>query len=245
MMYEDFEAVSDSSETKLSGFQNDVFVDDPMHKDLMPKIRFTTDANEAEEAAKADRSDPLHLPDSVFHVEPKEDSGEAGGAKKSSGFQNDSFGITVENHEETPSGDASGDFPADYCGPSSAALDIKIENAVKDLTFAQIQLEKAIENGTGVMTAMNLVESAEKLRDTYIQQHSKAVAAEARAAAERVTVAASESALDAKGSDEVRLGSVSHATWELEQAYKSDNSIRIDNAERNLAHEKAKEAAKK
>ena len=43
----------------------------------------------------------------------------------------------------------------------------------------------------------------------------------------------------------MKLGSVSHAQWELEQAYNSGNKIAIENAKRDLAHEKAKEEAKK
>ena len=136
---------ADSDELKLGGFQNEVFVDSPMLTDLTPKIRFTTDAQEAEQAAQADRSNPMDLPDSVFYVEPKEgaDTG-SDQLLPNSGFQNDSFNITVAPGPQGAS-DGGGDA---YCGPSSASLDIKIENATRDLTFAQLQLERAIETGT-------------------------------------------------------------------------------------------------
>lgn len=224
---------ADSDELKLGGFQNEVFVDSPMLTDLTPKIRFTTDAQEAEQAAQADRSNPLDLPDSVFYVEPKEgaDTG-SDQLLPNSGFQNDSFNITVAPGPQGAS-DGGGDA---YCGPSSASLDIKIENATRDLTFAQLQLERAIETGTGVITAMQLVEHAQQVLDSYVEQHGQAVAAEAAQAANLSAKAGQD--------DGPKLGSVSHAQWELEQAYKSGNSIRIHNAERDLAHEKAKEKAK-
>lgn len=235
MNYESLEPAGEAAETKLSGFQNDSFLNDPMQQDLMPKICFTTDAAEAAEAAAADRSDPMDLPDTVFYVEPKE-AAEGEAEKKAAflpGFQNDTLDIKVEPMEGRPSGDTPS---GDYVGPSSAALDSKIEQATRDLTYAQVQLAEAIANGTGVMTAMHVVETAQKLLDTYVQQHSVAVMAEAKQAANMV---------GAKSGGEVSFGSsVSHAQWELEKAYESGNSIRIHNAERNLAHEKAKEAAK-
>lgn len=234
MNYESLESAGESAGTKFSGFQNDSFLNDPMQQDLMPKIRFTTDAAEAAEAAAADRSDPMDLPDTVVCVEPREAAeGEAEKKVFLPGFQNDTLDIKVEPVEGRPSGDTPS---GDYVGPSSAVLDSKIEQATRDLTYAQMQLAEAIANGTGVMTAMHTVETAQKLLDTYVQQHSVAVMAEAKQAANMV---------GAKSGGEVSFGSsVSHAQWELEKAYESGNSIRIHNAERNLAHEKAKEAAK-
>lgn len=234
MYYESLESADQAGETKLSGFQNDRFLDNPMNHDLMPKIRFTTDAAEAEEAAGADRSDPFHLPDSVFYVEPKEGAEEAPEKKPAflPGFQNDAFDIKVLPKE---AGDCAVSASGDYAGPSSASLDIKIEQATQRLTFAQEQLERAIATGTGVIAAMNAAETAQKLLDSYVEQHGVAVMAEAKQAANMV---------GAKSGGDVSFGSVSHAQWELEQAYESGNSIRIHNAEKNLAHEKAKEAAK-
>ena len=240
MSYEHFDPASDSDNIELGRFQNDLFVDNPMNTDLMPKIRFTTDAAEAAEAAKADRSNPLDLPDSVFYVEPTEDTDEEDSPQEEfSDFQNNSFGIRVRPTEQGSSGSDSGSGSGDYCGPSSAALDVKIENATRDLTFAQQQLERALETGTGVMTAMELVEHAQELVDGYVQQHAEAVQAEAKQAA---ALAAGPG--KAEAAEAVKLGSVSHAEWELEQAYKSGNSVRIHNAERDLAHEKAKEKSK-
>ena len=63
MGFENFGAVPEtaadtSEDLKLSAFQNASFAE-MMENDLMPKIRFTTDAAEAAEAAQSDRSDPL------------------------------------------------------------------------------------------------------------------------------------------------------------------------------------------
>lgn len=234
MYYESLESAEQASETKLSGFQNESFLDNPMNHDLMPKIRFTTDAQEAAKAAAADRSDPYHLPDTVFYVEPKEQAEDAAKKKATTfdSFQNDTFDIKVAPKAASDCAAASS---SDYAGPSSAALDIKIEQATRDLTFAQEQLERAIATGTGVITAMNLVEGRQKLLDGYIQQHGVAVMAEAKQAANYAGT---------KPEGNVSFGSVSHAQWELEKAYESGNSIRIHNAEKKLAHEKAKEAAK-
>ena len=237
MNCESLESITDDKELRLSGFQNDSFLNDPMDQDLMPKIRFTTDAAEAAEAAGADRSEPFDLPDTVVYVEAGETREDDGEKKRPflPGFQNETLNIKVENFERDVPGDtASGD----YYGPSSAALDIKIEQATKDLTYAQEQLAEAIADGRSVITAMHLVENAQELLDSYVRQYGEAVAAEARQAASAVGA-------KAEGTDEVRLGSVSHAQWELEQAYESGNSVRIHNAEKELANEKAKEAAKK
>lgn len=229
MKYESIE--SESPEIKLGGFQNEIFTDDPMNADLMPKLCFTTDAAEAEEAANADRGDPQKAPDIVFYVEPMEEADE-GGKRFADlpSFQNEVFDAQATNLEEAPA--------SEYYGPSSASLDLKIDSATRSLTAAREQLEWAIKNGTGVITAMTRVESAQKLLDTYTQMYNKALEAES---------AQSASLISAKSDDagEIKLGSVSHAQWKLEQAYKNNNSIAIENAKRELAHEKAKEEAKK
>lgn len=230
------ESLSDNAEVKLSGFQNDIFVDNPLNNDLMPKIRFSTDASEATEAANAKSGNPLIVNDSVFYVKsaeavPESDENEV--LSDLPGFQNDVYDIDIENHEQ-PSSEIS--ISEEYCGPSSSALDIKINEATKDLTFAQEQLEKTIESGGSVLVAMSLVDNCQKVLDSYIQQYSKAVMAEANQNADI--------AFSAKSGD-MKLGSVSHAQHELEKAYESGNATRIHNAEKNLAHEKAEEAAKK
>lgn len=249
MKYESGE--TESPEIKLSEFQNPIFTEP---KNILPELRHITDAKEAEAGeapVRRDFSGFSKFQNDIF-VDPRDtnilsefrytaeasetgaDAAEAPVRRDFSGFkfQNDSFGIKVDDFEKYVP-ESSGD----YCGPSTDALDIKIENAVKDLTFAQEQLARALATGTGVITAMSAVESAQKLLDSYEKQYAQAVAGEARQAAENVSAKSDEAG-------EVKLGSVSHATWELEQAYKSGNSIRIHNAERNLAHEKAKEAAK-
>lgn len=235
MSIEFFESLSDDSEVELSGFRNDIFVDNPLNKDLMPKIRFTTDASEAAEAANAKSGNPLIVPDSVFYAEPAEtvsESDENSVLSDLRGFQNDTYDIKVDSSEQTFSEISLSD---EYCGSSSAALDIKINEATKHLTFAQEQLEKTIENGGSVITAMSMVNSAQKVLDSYIQQYGKAVMSEAKQTANNE--------LSAKNGD-MKLGSVSHAQHELEKAYESGNATRIHNAEKHLAHEKAKEAAK-
>ncbi len=245
MKYESGE--TESPEIKLSGFQNPIFTEP---KNILPELLEYAEARQAEGEAPVQRDfsgfskfqNPVFtepkdvLPELLEYAEARQAEGEPPVQRDFSGFskfQNDSFGITVEDFEKgvpEPTGD--------YVGPSTDALDIKIENAVKDLTFAQEQLARAIATGTGVMTAMSMVESAQKLLDSYEKQYAQAVAGEARQAAQNVSAKSDEAG-------EMKLGSVSHATWELEQAYKSGNSTRIHNAERNLAHEKAKEAAKK
>ena len=218
-------------EAKLSSFQNPSFSDMVEH-DLMPKIRFTTDKEEAAEAAAADRSNPLHLPDAVFYVEPRSDfAGEKPAVSGVGSFQNDSFGIDVSTFTHDTGEAASGD----YAGPSPDSINLKIESDVRHLTYAQEQLDRAIETGTGVITAMGLVESAQAVLDADMKLYNEAIAFRAPDG----PVAASAEAGSGK------LGSVSHAQWELEQAYESGNRIAIDNARRNLAHEKAREEAKK
>lgn len=237
MSFENFDAVPEAvtdaaEEMKLSAFQNPSFTEMAEH-DLMPKIRFTTDAQEAVEAARTDRSDPFHLPDSVFHVEPSGDTAGEKPAFTPSSFQNDSFGIDASKFTKDTAG---AEGAGDYVGPTPDALNLKIENDVKDLTFAQEQLAIAIERGTGVMQAMRNVESAQTVLNAHMKLYNEAI----KFRPPEVPAAAK-----AAETGEAKLGSVSHAQWELEQAYKSGNKTAIENAKRDLAHEKAKEEAKK
>ena len=242
MNFEDLETMNEAPETeKLGAFQNPVWTEST---DLMPKIRFTTDRAEAEAAAEADRSNPFDLPDSVFYVEAGENTGDKGEtAPEGTSFQNESFDIDVSTFtRDTGSGEGSGD----YVGPSPDAISLELESDVRDLTFAQEQLAEAIARGTGVMQAMRNVESAQAVVDARMKLYNEAVAfraPEAPVAASGDAGAAGEQG--EAGRDEIRLGSVSHATWELERAYESGNRTAIENAKRNLAHEKAMEEAKK
>lgn len=124
---------------------------------------------------------------------------------------------------------------SEYVGPSSQVLEMEVEQARKDVESAEARLETAIENGAGVISAMQVVESARRLLDTRIKQYNLAVAAENG-------VATMSGKQEGNGQG---LGSVSHAQWELEQAIESGNSIAIENRKRDLAHEIAKEEAKK
>lgn len=268
MGYESFEPLEATEETKLSAFQNELFINNPKDTDLMPKIRFTTDADEAAEAANADRSNPFDLPDSVFYVEPKEGAKDEPKTEQASetSFQNDVIDVNVSDSKfqnepldivvtpqeiealEQEAKDAANQSAERYVGPSSTALDIKIESAVRSLTLAQERLNEAIASGNGVMTAMHAVDSAQKLVDTYTQMYNTAVNAEARQAAGLMGSASDmQSGVSGDANTQVKFGSlaVDRAQFELENAYNSGNKIRIQNAERHLAHEKAKEAAKK
>lgn len=249
MSFENFDAVPEAvtdaaEEMKLSAFQNPSFTEMAEH-DLMPKIRFTTDAQEAVEAARTDRSDPFHLPDSVFHVEPSGDTAGEKPAFTPSSFQNDSFGIDASKFTKDTAG---AEGAGDYVGPTPDALNLKIENDVKDLTFAQEQLALAIERGTGVMQAMRNVESAQTVLDAHMKLYNEAIkfrTPDAPVAASSQITSPAETPAEATGTGEAKLGSASHAQWELERAYKSGNKTAIENAKRDLAHEKAKEEAKK
>lgn len=241
MGFENFGAVPEtaadtSEDLKLSAFQNASFAE-MMENDLMPKIRFTTDAAEAAEAAQSDRSDPLHLPDAVFYVEAPEDAGEKTAAVSDSGsFQNDSFGIDVRTFtKDTAGAEGSGE----YVGPSPDAISLKMDSDVKHLTYAQEQLDEAIARGTGVMTAMRGVESAQAVLDADMKLYNEAIAFRAPEAP------AAPAGDTGSENGERKLGSVSHAQWKLEQAYKNDNKIAIENAQRDLAREKSEEEAKK
>lgn len=166
-----------------------------LNADLMPKIRFTTDPEEAEAARNADRSNPLDLPDVVFYVGPKDTDGvpevdadtgiprltrDANGSVDVTGiprFQNDLFVdtesvIALAREEERRAAASDG---GSYVGPSVEELDFKIEEAVKSLTRAQINLEAAIANGSGVMSAQSVVESAQAVVDALLHQHEEAV----------------------------------------------------------------------
>lgn len=238
------EDISELGDSKLGSFQNPVFTE-MMEHDLTPKIRFTTDKAEAEEAKMADHSNPLDLPDTVFYVEPTGEGAEEEepGISRDGAFQNARFGIEVDaGTHDAAGGSASGD----YVGPSPDAINLQMESDVRDLTFAQEQLAEAIARGTGVMQAMRNVESAQAVLDARMKLYNEAIAFRAPdlPLSQGVDVGETESAKEA-ADQEPKLGSVSHAQWELEQAYKNDNKIAIENAKRQLAYEQAKEDAKK
>ncbi len=243
MRFESFdptpETIPETADTKLGSFQNPSFTEMLEHN-VLPKTRYTTDKAEAEAAAQADRSNPFALPDTVVYVEPKGDADGDAAAHKSAAplegftFQNPSFGIDVRTF--TPE---TGEATGEYTGPSPDIINLQMEEDVKRLTFAQEQLAEAIERGSGVMTAMHNVESAQKVLDARMKLYNEAIRFRAPGAPAVAAKAGTEE------SGEAMLGSVSHAQWELEQAYKNDNKIAIENAKRDLAHEKAKEAAKK
>lgn len=170
------EAISDTADPKLAGFQGPAFSEmlEIMEKDLTPKIRFTTDAAEAAEAAEADQSDPFDLPDAVFYVEATETAPEEKPAKPfpgGSSFQNSSFvnvsEVILEAAREEPSGT--------YVGPSIESIDLKVEAATRDLTFAQEQLARALATGTGILAAQRNVESAQAVLDAALRLHEEAV----------------------------------------------------------------------
>ena len=126
----------------------------------------------------------------------------------------------------------------EYVGPSPDVINMKMDEDVKRLTLAQERLAEAIARGTGVISAMQNLESAQRILDSRMKLYNEAIKfrpPEASVAAKAETAENSEA----------MLGSVSHAQWKLEQAYKNDNKIAIENAKRELAHEKAKEEAKK
>jgi len=232
MSFEDIEStVEAAGEEMLSAFQKPSFTD-MMEHDLMPKIRFVTDAPEAPEA---ERSGPLEQTEFVFHVEPRGDAAEprGDGAEMPRSFQKESFGIdtsTFTHDAGAPSGD--------YVGPTPDALNLKIENDVKDLTFAEEQLALAIERGTGVMQAMRNVESARAVLDAHMDLYKEAIQFRPPSAGPAPAEAAEEGG--------AKLGvSVSHAKWELEKAYERGSQADIDKAKRHMAEAKAEEEAKK
>lgn len=167
------EAISDTADPKLAGFQGPAFSEmlEIMEKDLTPKIRFTTDAAEA---AEADRSDPFDLPGAVFYVEATETTPEEKPAKPfpgGSSFQNSSFVNVSEVILEAAREESSGT----YVGPSIESIDLKIEAATRDLTFAQEQLARALASGTGILAAQRNVESAQAVLDAALRLHEEAV----------------------------------------------------------------------
>jgi len=234
MSFEDIESAAEAAgEEMLSAFQKPGFTD-MMEHDLMPKIRFVTDTPET---PKAERSGPLEQTEFVFHVEPRGDAAEprGGAAETPHAFQRESFGIDTSafTHDaDAPSGD--------YVGPTPDAISLRLENDVKDLTFAEEQLALAIERGTGVMQAMENVESARAVRDAHMKLYEEAIKFRAPSAD---TVPAPREA----GEDgDAKLGvSVSHAKWELEKAYERGSKADIDKARRHMAEAKAEEEAKK
>ena len=233
MSFEDFDSKSE--------FLNPVFAD-MAGENLMPKIRFTTDQAEAEEAAKADRSNPFDLPDTVVYVEPKESAAKEQVApfyQDYSFLPNFELGYMTPAEVESLVGPAEGS--GEYVGPSPDVINMKMDQDVKRLTDAQLRLEEAIARGTGVISAMQNVESAQKILDSRMKLYNEAI----KFRPPEAPVAAKAETAEAAESGEPMLGSVSHAQWKLEQAYKNDNKIAIENAKRELAHEKAKEEAKK
>lgn len=122
-----------------------------------------------------------------------------------------------------------------YCGPSLQKLEYEVEQATKDLEWAEKNLQTAMDNGAGVLTAMSLVDSRRDFLDLRLKQYNEAVNATQQDAM----------SLGARQTDDVKLGSVCHKQWELEQAIESGNPIAIEHRQRDLANEIAKEEAKK
>ena len=155
-------------------------------------------------------------------------------------FQNPSFEIDVST------------FSHDQTETSPESILLKIDSDMASLLNAQIQLNHAIDRGTGVMTAMHVVESAQAVLDADRKLYNELISAE-KAGAGTGTKDGNAQNPDSganggqQGADigEKKLGSVSHAQWELERAYKSGSQVAIQNAKRHLAEEKAKEDAKK
>ena len=108
---------------------------------------------------------------------------------------------------------------------------------MKNLESAQERLEQAIERGTGVMSAMSNVENAQNILDTRMKLYQEAIASRSSEA----PVAASAETTP----DQPTLGSVSHAEWRLETAYKHGSQAEINAAKRYMAQELAKEERKK
>ena len=167
---------------KLPSFQTPSYLQ-AMGHNLMPKIRFTTDKAEADAAVRADRSDPLHLPDAVFYVggDTASDTKETPDGKKPSvpafegrPFQNGSFGIDVSTFVKD-TGAVSGGASGDYVGPSPESINLKIDSDVMHLTIAQENLALAIERGSGVMSAMRMVESAQAVLDADMRLYNEAI----------------------------------------------------------------------
>ncbi len=236
MSFEDFDSKSE--------FLNPVFAD-MAGEDLMPKIRFTTDKAEAEEAAKADHSNPFDLPDTVVYVEPKESAAKEQAVPFVPFYQDYSFLPGFELGYVTPAQVEAAEGPAEasgeYVGPSLDVINMKMEEDVKRLTRAQERLAEAIARGTGVISAMQNVESAQRILDSRMKLYNEAI----KFRPPEAPVEAKAETAEADETGEPMLGSVSHAQWKLEQAYKNGNKIAIEHAKQELAREKAKEEAKK
>lgn len=124
----------------------------------------------------------------------------------------------------------------EYVGPSPDAINLKIEEDVKHLTYCQEQLDWAIAHDTGVMSAMRNVESAKAVLDAHMNLYNEAIKFRAPKG--------QETAAQTAGMAGTALGSVSHAKWELERAYEKGNKIAIQNAKRDLARELAEQDIK-
>lgn len=164
--------------------------------DLMPKIRFTTDPEEAEAAKNADRSDPLRLPDTVIYVGPKDadgesEAGDTGDASErpiprltrdsddydfSQPLSKDTYAMIMKlaelakDNEPEPSGDKDV-----YAGPSVRELDYKIEEATKTLTRAEANLEETIARGGNILSAQSLVDNARDVLSQLLSMHREAI----------------------------------------------------------------------
>lgn len=174
------ESVSNTASEQSVGSRDLTFMQmyESMNQNLMPKIRFTTDPEEAAEAARADRSNPLNLPDSVFYVKPSNDSPKEeqyDTLPKFSSFQNPSFGIQVDKSDFVIDAVSDTSDNHNYVGPSLESINRRIDSAKKDLEFAQEQLNRAIANNTGVLSATHLVESAQAQLDSVMRLYEEAL----------------------------------------------------------------------
>lgn len=127
----------------------------------------------------------------------------------------------------------------EYYGPSPQVLEYKIDRAREDLEKAEARLQEAARNGQSTVSIMQQVNNCRKILDTLTTQYQTATAALSGAADTQAFAKASSE------NDEVKFASVSHKQWELEQAIESGNKVAIENKKRALAHEIAKEEAKK
>lgn len=168
------ESVSNAANKQSVGSRGFTFMQmyESMNQNLMPKIRFTTDP----EAARVDRSNPLNFPDSVFYVKPSNDSSreeQSDTLPKFSSFQTPNLGIHMENSDFVNG--ASSDASDNYVGPSLESISRKIDSAKEHLEFAQKQLNRAIADNTGVLSATHLVESAQAQLDAVMRLYEEAL----------------------------------------------------------------------
>lgn len=171
--------------------------------DLMPKIRFTTDQAEAEAAKNADRSDPLHLPDAVFYVGPKDSDGESGaedagdaqegtrdiprltrdnesGYDFSQTITKDTYATIMKLADLAKDNEPAPSLDKDiYVGPSVKELDFKIEEAKRSLERAEESLQKTIENGGSILTAQSVVETSRGIVEKLLEMQTEAARHEA------------------------------------------------------------------